>query len=81
MDLQKKTFVKHDHVENLNETQPPQGSDLPIWKQKELRKLYLMFLFLFLGSTTLGYDASLLNGLQTMNSWQACESTQLELPD
>ncbi|KAJ4373200.1 hypothetical protein N0V83_003493 [Neocucurbitaria cava] len=43
----------------------------PWYKQPELRKLYLMMPFLFMGSTTLGYDGSLLNGLQTMPSWQA----------
>ncbi|VUC30240.1 unnamed protein product [Clonostachys rosea] len=47
----------------------PRGSDLPFWKQPELRKLYALTLILFLGSTTLGYDGSLLNGLQTMKSW------------
>ncbi|KAJ4207088.1 hypothetical protein NW759_014086 [Fusarium solani] len=55
-------FPLEDHV--------PQGSTLPFWKQTELRKLYGMMFFLFLGSTTLGYDGSLLNGLQTMDSWQ-----------
>jgi hypothetical protein len=57
-------FPLEDHV--------PQGSTLPFWKQTELRKLYGMMFFLFLGSTTLGYDGSLLNGLQTMDSWQNC---------
>jgi hypothetical protein len=46
----------------------------PWWKQKNLRKLYLMMPLLFLVSTTLGYDGSLLNGLQTMPTWQECES-------
>ncbi|RKK66568.1 hypothetical protein BFJ69_g15284 [Fusarium oxysporum] len=40
------------------------------WRQPELRKLYLMMPCLFLGSTTLGYDGSLLNGLQTIPAWQ-----------
>ena len=44
----------------------------PWHRQPELRKLYMMFPFLFLGSTTLGYDGSLLNGLQTMQAWQEC---------
>ena len=43
------------------------------WKQPNLRRLYLMLPFLFLGSTTLGYDGSLLNGLQSMGSWQDCK--------
>ncbi|KAL3419463.1 hexose transporter protein [Phlyctema vagabunda] len=45
-------------------------SGLPWWKQPYLRTLYFMMPFLFLGSTTLGYDGSLLNGLQTMDTWQ-----------
>lgn len=45
----------------------------PWFKQPELRKLYLMMPFLFLGSTTLGYDGSLLNGLQTMPAWRECK--------
>lgn len=44
----------------------------PWYQQPELRKLYLMMPFLFLGSTTLGYDGSLLNGLQTMPAWKEC---------
>ncbi|KAK4554238.1 hypothetical protein LTR86_008766 [Recurvomyces mirabilis] len=41
------------------------------WKKPGLRTLYLMLPILFLGSTTNGYDGSLLNGLQTMVPWQA----------
>lgn len=44
----------------------------PWYKQHELRKLYFLMPFLFLGSTTLGYDGSVLNGLQTMDTWQSC---------
>ncbi|WKT43893.1 Sugar/inositol transporter [Fusarium oxysporum f. sp. vasinfectum] len=61
---------KETNVDISEETHAPQGSTLPFWKQTELRKLYLMMVFLFMGSTTLGYDSSLLNGLQTMGSWQ-----------
>jgi hypothetical protein len=51
----------------------PHGEDQRPWyQQPELRKLYLLMPFLFLGSTTLGYDGSLLNGLQTMPAWQSC---------
>jgi hypothetical protein len=60
------------HVE-VNAQWSATGEDVSWWKQRNLRKLYLMLPFLFLGSTTLGYDGSLLNGLQTMDSWQACE--------
>lgn len=42
------------------------------WKQAGLRRLYMFMPFLFLGSTTLGYDGSLLNGLQAMDSWETC---------
>ncbi|KAI9167827.1 Lactose permease [Paramyrothecium foliicola] len=59
-----------DHVDVVDQHSSPKGSDLPFWKQPELRKLYGMMVFLFLGSTTLGYDGSLLNGLQTMESWR-----------
>ena len=49
--------------------------DVHWWKQPGLRRLYLLMPFLFLGSTTLGYDGSLLNGLQAMPTWQECMST------
>ncbi|OBT94961.1 hypothetical protein VE01_07454 [Pseudogymnoascus verrucosus] len=48
----------------------PVGADVHWWQQPNLRNLYLLMPFLFLGSTTLGYDGSLVNGLQTMPSWQ-----------
>ncbi|KAH8589302.1 general substrate transporter [Bisporella sp. PMI_857] len=41
------------------------------WRHPGLRKLYIMMPILFLGSTINGYDGSLLNGLQTMEPWQA----------
>lgn len=52
---------------------PPMATEVPWWKQPLLRRLYFMMTFLFLGSTTLGYDGSVLNGLQTMTSWQDCK--------
>ncbi|KXJ85541.1 general substrate transporter [Microdochium bolleyi] len=51
-------------------SETPRGNPLPWWQQPKLRQLYLMMPFLFLGSTTLGYDGSLLNGLQTMQTWR-----------
>lgn len=51
------------------------NDDAHWWKQAGLRRLYLLMPFLFLGSTTLGYDGSLLNGLQAMPTWKDCEST------
>lgn len=53
---------------------PPMATEVPWWKQPLLRRLYFMMTFLFLGSTTLGYDGSVLNGLQTMTSWQDCKN-------
>lgn len=47
------------------------------WKHKGLRNLYVLMPFLFLGSTTNGYDGSLLNGLQTMEPWQSCKFDSL----
>lgn len=43
------------------------------WRDPGLRRLYFMAPILFLGSTINGYDGSLLNGLQTMDTWQACK--------
>ncbi|RDW86084.1 sugar porter family MFS transporter [Aspergillus mulundensis] len=45
------------------------SNPLPWYQQPKLRQLYLKMVILFLASTSLGYDASLLNGLQTMDSW------------
>ncbi|KAL4782586.1 general substrate transporter, partial [Aspergillus varians] len=45
------------------------SNPLPWYKQPKLRQLYVMMVILFLASTSMGYDASLLNGLQTMDSW------------
>ena len=67
------------HVDMAHDILPlvPEGSSLPWYKQPKLRELYFMMVFLFLGSTTLGYDGSLLNGLQTMTTWQDCEQNRL----
>lgn len=60
------------HLESTPEANPE-----PWYKQSELRKLYVSIGFLFLASSTLGYDGSLLNGLQTMNTWQTCSFSGL----
>ena len=65
-----KSAVVVTHVEPR--VKAPMGSDVSWWKQPFLRRLYFMMPFLFLGSTTLGYDGSVLNGLQTMTTWQDC---------
>ncbi|KAH4801924.1 hypothetical protein HBH61_188250 [Parastagonospora nodorum] len=66
--------TKHDvdivHSEDIAVHSHNAEDPRPWYKQPELRKLYLMMPFLFLGSTTLGYDGSLLNGLQTMPAWK-----------
>lgn len=84
MDLKQKESHGVDHVDvaNMNDVylQPPEATTVPWYKQTQLRKLYFNMVFLFLGSTTLGYDASLLNGLQTMQSWQSCKSTKQLTP-
>jgi hypothetical protein len=68
---------KHDvdiiHSEDTAAHGQNTEDERPWYKQPELRKLYLMMPFLFLGSTTLGYDGSLLNGLQTMPAWKECK--------
>ena len=71
------TNEKHlasDMVESVEHTgsHPFADDDVHWWRQQGLRRLYLLMPFLFLGSTTLGYDGSLLNGLQAMPSWQQC---------
>lgn len=67
-----KQNLEIEHHEDFAATFQPSEDERPWYKQPELRKLYLMMPFLFLGSTTLGYDGSLLNGLQTMPAWRAC---------
>jgi len=69
----KKTVAAEPASEATFHLTPPQGNPLPWWQQPQLRNLYLMMPILFLGSTTLGYDGSLLNGLQTMQTWRDCE--------
>jgi len=60
-------------------TVPPAASQLGWWNQKYLRQLYFLMPLLFLGSTTLGYDGSVLNGLQTMPTWQDCKHSDFEV--
>jgi hypothetical protein len=67
------TTEKTPEVQNVEYTPYDKMEDkVSWWRQPELRKLYLMMPFLFLGSTTLGYDGSLLNGLQAMPTWNEC---------
>jgi hypothetical protein len=69
--VEKKSTMAVAEGETL--TTPPAPSEVGWWKQPYLRQLYLLMPFLFLGSTTLGYDGSVLNGLQTMTTWQDCK--------
>ncbi|KAF3034161.1 hypothetical protein E8E12_004986 [Didymella heteroderae] len=69
--MENKQDVDIIHREDVAVTLQTVEDRRPWYKQPELRKLYLMMPFLFLGSTTLGYDGSLLNGLQTIPAWQA----------
>ncbi|KAF2016646.1 general substrate transporter [Aaosphaeria arxii CBS 175.79] len=66
-----KSKIEALHNEDVTISMQPPEDERPWYQQPELRKLYLLMPFLFLGSTTLGYDGSLLNGLQTMPAWQA----------
>lgn len=57
--------TNNDHQVNIEIEKP-----VTWWKSPGLRRLYLLFPFLLIGSTVNGYDGSLLNGLQTMPQWQ-----------
>lgn len=64
-----------DQVERAQDAHIPaiEWQRITWYKNASLRKLYLLMPILFLSSTTRGYDASLLNGLQTIPSWKNCE--------
>ena len=70
--MDSKQDIGVDHREDVDHHGQPEEDMRPWYHQPELRKLYLLMPFLFLGSTTLGYDGSLLNGLQTMPAWKEC---------
>lgn len=72
VNTQEKTATRM--VENETFTVAPAASEVGWWRQVYLRRLYFLMPFLFLGSTTLGYDGSVLNGLQTMTTWQNCKN-------
>lgn len=67
-----KDMTQHVEAGPEDLTSAPKANPAPWYKQTELRKLYICLGFLFLASSTLGYDGSLLNGLQTMTAWQMC---------
>ncbi|KAB2111700.1 hypothetical protein AG0111_0g357 [Alternaria gaisen] len=68
--MDSKQDIGVDHREYVDHHGQPEEDMRPWYHQPELRKLYLLMPFLFLGSTTLGYDGSLLNGLQAMPAWK-----------
>ncbi|KAH8640506.1 general substrate transporter [Alternaria alternata] len=68
--MDSKQDIGVDHREDVDHHGQAEEDMRPWYHQPELRKLYLLMPFLFLGSTTLGYDGSLLNGLQTMPAWK-----------
>lgn len=71
--MNSKTRQEMTEEVEITEAHAMDNDDVHWWKQPQLRRLYLLMPFLFLGSTTLGYDGSLLNGLQAMPTWNECE--------
>ncbi|KAL3483619.1 major facilitator superfamily domain-containing protein [Aspergillus germanicus] len=60
-----------EHVEKSTTPAPALEWEAVSWIwHPGLRKLYLMMPILFLATTTRGYDASLLNGIQTVPAWR-----------
>lgn len=46
----------------------------PFYRQPNLLRLYLLIIpGCLVGAVTLGYDAAVMNGLQAVPSWDACE--------
>jgi len=62
-----------DSTHGLDTTDRSEIPDMTWYKSSGLRKLYFMFPILFIAATIKGYDASLLNGLQTMKPWREGE--------
>lgn len=50
-------------------TEPPQLEKVTWYREPHLRKLYLLSLFLLMGSATSGYDSMMVNTSQQMNKW------------
>lgn len=49
------------------------------YTQKGMRGLYCCLIFVVLTSATNGYDGSMMNGLQSLPAWEACECFYDEL--
>ena len=70
-----KNYAMATEVDGRQHTGALEIPSVTWYKDPGLRKLYIMMPILFLGSTTNGYDGSLLNGLQTLDPWQDCKSS------
>jgi hypothetical protein len=56
-----------------------EADTVPWYKKPNLRFLYLCLVPAALGvEMTTGYDGSVLNGLQAVETWQTCMSSSLE---
>ncbi|KAJ5109088.1 hypothetical protein N7456_005763 [Penicillium angulare] len=65
-----KSSATHAEFSSVGNHVSVQIPEVTWWRHPGLRSLYIMMPILFLGSSTNGYDGSLLNGLQTMTPWQ-----------
>jgi hypothetical protein len=65
------------HAEDVSVHVQDLEHELLWYKQSELRTLYFKIPFLFAGSTTSGYDGSLLTRLQTMPAWKECRALRI----
>ena len=57
----------------------PQLRHQRVWwfQDAGLRKLYFLILVAILSSATNGYDGSMMNGLQALTYWKACEYSRI----
>lgn len=46
------------------------------YKDPGLRRTYICLMFVVLTSATNGFDGSMVNGLQSLEPWKDCKSTQ-----
>lgn len=45
------------------------------YKDSGMRSLYIALMFAVLTSATNGYDGSMMNGLQALDEWKACQDS------
>jgi hypothetical protein len=72
-DMKTDVIAAENHVEYSHVSRNYEELSEPWYNNKGLLRLYAMFPLLFLASTTLGYDTTLIGGLIAMPSWEACE--------